>query len=288
MALMHGVNELKVELSLSVVIGHVDHGIRPESRKDAEFVRHCASNLGLKCLVRRVGPAPRSNIEAWARRKRYQALEEMRTKSSSNMILTAHTADDVAETLLMKLLANKEPTSIEHFDSARLLIRPFLGVSRGAVIQYLKVRKVEWREDPSNQSMRFTRNRVRQKVVPVLKEQFGESIIQVLADSATRLHRDLHLLRALGQEQASQLAALTFGTREWLKGLMAVLAGQPEPIKARVIEAVFTPMLPFQPGRGSSQRILEFLEAGRVGVELGSGITLRRAAGGIQIIQGRR
>lgn len=288
MALMHGVSELRVELGLGVIIGHVDHGIRPDSRKDADFVRNAASKLELDCIVRRVGPAPQSNIEAWARRRRYEALQEILARSSSNLILTAHTADDVAETLLMRLLANKEPTSIDGFDPTRCLLRPFLGVSRGAVIAYLKERGVDWSEDPSNQSMRFTRNRVRHKVIPILKEQFGESVIQVLADSAARLHRDLHLLRALGQEQASRLAALKFGSREWLKGLLALLADLPEPIKLRVVEAIFSPTLPFKPGRGSSKRILEFLESGRLGLELSSGLALRRSSGGIQIVRSKR
>jgi tRNA(Ile)-lysidine synthase len=287
MALLHGAVALRVKLKLSLVVGHIDHGLRQESGNDAIFVAEQSKQLGVMCEVLKLGAAPRTNLEAWARNERYRALEGLRQKHSCDAILTAHTANDVAETLLMKLLSNKEPSSILERDLRRHLIRPFLRVTRERVERFLLSHRAAWRDDPSNQSMRFLRNRVRLRLLPAIREEFGDSTVESLALAGLRLHQDLELLRALSGEHSNRISHLEFGGKEWLRALKALLAEIPRAMQVRLIEQLFTPHLSFLPGRAQSERILEFILEARQALELPKGGRLVRASGGLRVVSGK-
>ena len=163
---------------------HIEHGLRPaeESRADCEFVRGFCKKQNIKCLVASVPPGKIASfarrrgtgIEAAARffRRRIFFREAARL-GDDTYILTAHTKDDMLETLLMRVLRGSGPSGLAGMPSIRgRILRPLLNVSRADVIGYLTEKKIPWREDSTNSDEKFLRNRIRRRLVPLLNESF--------------------------------------------------------------------------------------------------------------------
>ncbi len=195
-AMLDIVVRLAPELGCEPVVGHVDHGLRPESQADAEFVSRLADRLGLRSLNRKgdtLALARREKLsrEAAARKLRYQALGEMAEEAGCDWILTAHTADDSAETFLMRFIQSTdwwEWTSIPR--KWGKVLRPMIAVRRADVKRYALGRGVAWRDDASNEDPRFRRNYLRLKVMPRLVEQGGGLDIPALARAGSEI-RDI-------------------------------------------------------------------------------------------------
>ncbi len=167
--------------SYPLVVGHVDHGLRHSSRADARFVRDLAKSWDLPCLVSRhsvktYAKAHHLGIEEAARDVRYAALAAMARKCKAGTIVTAHTLDDQAETILMNFLRGAGGAGLAGIPEIRLLspgskvilVRPLLGAAKVEILAYLKRHHLRFRQDPTNRSDRFTRNRIRQQVLPLL------------------------------------------------------------------------------------------------------------------------
>ncbi|MDR0495249.1 MAG: tRNA lysidine(34) synthetase TilS [Treponema sp.] len=167
---------------------HVEHGIRPaaESRGDAEFVQSLCQKLSVPCRVISVAPgaiaaAARKRgigIEASARlyRRRAWFREARRLESEGPVrVLTAHTADDMLETALMRILRGSGPCGLAAMPVSRgRLLRPLLTLSRRDVLAYLGEKGFSWREDSTNTDTQFLRNRIRRRLVPHLNEYFPQ------------------------------------------------------------------------------------------------------------------
>jgi len=169
---------------------HIEHGIRSaaESRGDAVFVRSLCEKLGVPCRVVSIAPGKIAalakergmGIEAAARHYRRRAWFRYAARleaggSGPVRILTAHTADDVLETVLMRILRGAGPAGLAAMPVSRgRLLRPLIALSRRDVIEYLSGNKIAWREDSTNVDTLFLRNRVRHCLVPLLTEQFPQ------------------------------------------------------------------------------------------------------------------
>lgn len=163
-----------------VVVAHVDHGIRPGSVDDAAAVARFAERLGAEHAERRVKPA--SDSEGAMREARYEALEAMREESGAEMILTAHTEDDQAETVLMALVRDAHVEALAGIPRARDRIRrPILDVPRTEVLAYAAKHGLEWQLDETNLEPRYLRNRVRKELLPLLERRYRPGIRRRLA-----------------------------------------------------------------------------------------------------------
>lgn len=172
-ALLHLLAELRRVLAPELVVGHVDHGLRTGSAEDADFVRDLARDLGLPFLVRQVHcHIPGRSTEETARERRYEALREMAQESRASRIATGHTATDQAETVLLRLVRGSGPLGLAAIlpVTREGVVRPLLCTTREEVRDYLRSRGLPWREDPSNRDPRFLRNRVRQEVLPRMRD----------------------------------------------------------------------------------------------------------------------
>jgi len=203
--------ELRDELGIVLSVAHVNHKLRgEESDADERFVADLARRHDLEFWVR-VAPVGRergSGIEAAARSLRYDFFRELvrgapdpthahnsrMSRAPVRKIATAHTLDDQAETVLLRMLrgtgirglAGIHPRLILR-DDGRVsgeVVRPILEVRRADLQEFLRARGQEWREDSSNRDRRFLRNRVRLAVLPILKETFGEPAVENLASLA--------------------------------------------------------------------------------------------------------
>ncbi len=209
LALLDLLHELAPGLSLSLEVIHVHHGLRPEADADAELVGRLAADLGLPVHVARVSvprEAPGEGLEAEARRARYAALRARAAACGASHIATGHTADDQAETVLMRLLAGAGPRGLAAIAPVRgSVIRPLLDVRRSQIEAHLRERGLTWAEDATNRDVRFLRNRIRHQVLPVLADAFGAGVVEALCRSASLTRR---LVSELEQRARSALGRL--------------------------------------------------------------------------------
>ena len=178
---------LAVEAGLEVTAWHVDHGLRPTSAAEARLVSEVASGLGVEgqCVTALVDDGP--NLEARARDARRAVLP--------SDVFTGHTADDQAETVLMNLLRGSGiPGAAGIGDPDR---RPLLALRRAETGALCADRGLEVVVDPMNADPRFTRNRIRHEVMPLLAEVTGRDPVPLLARHAERATEAVRLLRGL-------------------------------------------------------------------------------------------
>jgi tRNA(Ile)-lysidine synthase len=170
----------------------VDHGLRPEAAREARDVKRMARSLDLPHrTVRWTGAKPNTGLPAAAREARYRLLAQTARASGATHILTAHTRDDQAETLLMRILRGSGIAGLAAMareserDGVRLA-RPLLDISKSRLIATLNKAKIGFADDPTNRDTGFTRPRLR-AIMPVLAEEGGDA--RNLARLAARLAR---------------------------------------------------------------------------------------------------
>jgi tRNA(Ile)-lysidine synthase len=170
----------------------VDHGLRPEAAREARDVKRLARSLDLPHrTLRWTGTKPKTGLPAAAREARYRLLVQAARESGATHILTAHTRDDQAETLLMRMLrgsgiAGLAAMARETERKGVWLARPLLDVSKSQLIATLEKAKVGFADDPTNRDTNYTRTRLR-ALMPALAEEGGDS--RNLARLASRLAR---------------------------------------------------------------------------------------------------
>jgi len=196
-------------LILSVV--HVDHGLRPESGREAEFVKEVASRYGLPCRVIpvRVGGGPggeRLSPEEAAREARYAAFREEMERTGASRLATGHTADDRVETFLLRLITGAGPRGLGSIPPVRgPYIRPLIDVWRHEVLAYAESLPFQPLQDPTNLDLSIPRNLVRHAVLPYLEERFP-AVKRVLLREAETLAGLWEVLdREAGEAEARAL-----------------------------------------------------------------------------------
>lgn len=192
-ALLRAVLELREELGVVVSVAHFHHGIRgAEADSDLQFVKDLAAKFELE-FHSGAGDVPayargqKVSLETAARELRHQWFAKLVHQGNADKIATAHTLDDQAETVLMRILrgtGSRGLAGIFPAQETKHLIRPLLEVSRPEIEAYLRGLGQSWREDSSNRDLSHTRNRVRHELLPRLEQDFNVGIRQTLVDLA--------------------------------------------------------------------------------------------------------
>ena len=242
---------------LRLVVAHLDHGLRRGSSGDRRFVEIIAQRLGLPVIADRrpVGALRRreESPEEAARRVRRGFLLEAAATVGAETVALGHTLDDQAETILLRLARGTGPSGAAGMAAAGPgpFVRPLLGVTREALRAYLRRRRRTFREDPSNASLRFDRNRVRRLVVPVLAD-VNPGAARHLVEAAARIREDAALLDDLAARAFGRLARRTGDRRLALDARR--LASLPLPLALRVARIALDKV--GSPPRGVSSRHL--------------------------------
>ncbi len=189
-------------------VGHVNHRLRGrDSERDEALVRRLARRLGCEVFVAAAPIAGRQNLEERARERRYAALTEIARWQGFRRIATAHTLDDQAETVLHRLIRGAGPAGLVGIQACRGdgVIRPLLDVSHAEVLAFLKRRHLPYRLDRTNASPRFTRNRLRRRVLPLLERELNPRAKQALARLAELASDDESVLGRMAERYSRRV-----------------------------------------------------------------------------------
>ncbi len=249
-ALLHVLMSLAPSLRLRLAVGHVDHGLREGSAGDAEFVAGLAEAMGLPVLLERVAVEAGASLEARARDARFRALLAMAARAGADRIALGHTADDQAETVLMRVLQGAGPRGLAGIPPVREpFIRPLIDAARADVVAELLGTGLSWREDPTNRDVRFLRNRLRHEVLPRLAA-LNPAVVSALTRTARLAREHVEACTAWAERE---LAGARDASGEWRLS-RARLQALPTDVAAEALRLAAADLGHRAPLRGWAQR----------------------------------
>ncbi|MCK5798658.1 MAG: tRNA lysidine(34) synthetase TilS [Deltaproteobacteria bacterium] len=222
------------EHDLHVMACHVDHGLRGTSGAEAEEARRLGIGIGVEVVIERIEglSAVEGNLEERAREARYNVLEKVAERVGATWIALGHTAEDQAETLLLRLLRGAGTRGLGAMAPQRgLFVRPLLTSRRADLEAHLDRRGLAPLRDPSNADLRFARNRVRSALIPRLIAE-NPRAVEVLGRAAANLREDADALDAVARER---FASAWDGTSLHL----APLQGAPSALLSRILATAY-------------------------------------------------
>ncbi|MBA3848707.1 MAG: tRNA lysidine(34) synthetase TilS [Opitutus sp.] len=246
------------------VVLHFNHRLRGRAADDdEEFCREVCAALGVAFVTGRWENPPRAAGEAAARAARHAFFAREMKRRRLRLLWLAHQQDDIAETMLMRLTRGSgtaglaAPRPVQPQNDGRLHLRPMLTLTKKRIVAALRSAGATWREDESNLSDRFLRNRIRRSILPVLAKASGRDVLAACALSRERLQEDDEALEAWLDELAplgQRAAVLDLGC----------LAGKPRALWRRALHRW---LLAAQPetdlSRAGFEQLLAAVEQGR-------------------------
>ncbi|MBI5016387.1 MAG: tRNA lysidine(34) synthetase TilS [Deltaproteobacteria bacterium] len=266
--LLQALAALRGEAVGRVEVAHVDHGLRSDSDEDAQFCRRLAEELGMVFHLRCLGLKeflPGRGVQAEARRLRRAFFEEVRRVRDLGAVALGHHADDQAETVLFRLVRGTGPRGVRGMSAwDPPYVRPLLGLRRADLEAAVAAQGWAFREDPSNASPRFLRNRIRHEVLPLLAA-LNPSVVEALGRFAGLAADDDDLLSAVARAELTELArpepeGLRLSAESLLRHPLALrrrlylavweaVGCDPSVLEARHLEAVDALLEPGRPHR---------------------------------------
>lgn len=182
----------KVKDSNDIIIAHVNHQKREESKIEEKFIDEFAKASKIKCYIKQLPHYDGNNFQSWARDLRYEFFLDVATKENASILLLAHHADDNLETILLRLMRN---SSLEGYGGIRKyskyhsidIYRPMLSLAKDDILEYAKNNSLKYFDDSSNSEDDYARNRIRHHVVPILKKE-NPSLLKAVQNYSTTLH----------------------------------------------------------------------------------------------------
>ena len=261
-------------------VAHLNHQLREHAVCDEAFCRALAARIDVPFLAARADVAAlarewRCSIEVAARRARYAFLERARVGSAAVHIGVAHTRDDQAETVLMRLVRGAGTRGLRGALPVRgAVVRPVLECSRDELRAYLMARAEPWIEDETNADLSHPRNRVRHELLPLLAERYRPSVARVLARTADVAAHDDALLERLAEQALPTVAATAPGG---LRLDAAVLLALPLSLQRRLARRVLVLAgAKRAPGHGDVERLLAVCAAGGPAAAEAAGVRVER------------
>jgi tRNA(Ile)-lysidine synthase len=295
--LLHVLIQLRAALDLTLHVAHLDHALRGESRRDAEFVRELARQARVPSTIERQPVERLCEAESWsledgARRLRYQFLLDVARRCSASRVALAHTADDQAETVLLRLVRGTGlmglgaiPISrpLDYRSNGRKqghdiqLVRPLLRVWRRDITVYLKAHGLSACEDATNEDQRFLRNRVRHELLPLLERSYNGNVKTALTQLAEQSRWDYAYLQEAADRQWKRLAKSGQPTAP-VAISVAAFRRQPKALQRQVLRSAIR----WVRGEPAQVEYRHWLEAERLFLERPVG-TLLDLPGGVQL-----
>jgi tRNA(Ile)-lysidine synthase len=284
MVLLHVLWQLRKPLALQLYVAHLNHQMRSSAIEDAAFVETMACDLGLRaicetCDVPAYQRQHKLSPEDAARRLRYAFLRATATQLGADRIAVGHTADDQAETVLLHLLRGSGLRGLCGIPPVcEPIIRPLIRVPRADILDYARTHRLLFREDPSNDQRRYTRNRIRLDLLPALRQYYNPRLVQALCTTAQLLADDEAALQAVAHQYflSARLAAASAAVPLKLDALTSL----PLALQRRVLREALSELKGELQGITSAHiaAILALLQsgAGNKRLELPQGVVVER------------
>jgi len=241
--LLHVLVQLQPALRLKLCVVHVDHQLRPDSAADAAFVQALAARFKIPAVmeqrdVESLCRTHRWSLEDGARRIRYESFLKAAASWSADVLALAHTADDQAETVLMRLLRGSGLTGLAGIPVMRKaqgirIVRPLLNCWRQEITDYLASTGLTARQDASNADRRFLRNRIRHELLPWLARDYNPNIKQALVQLAGQSRVDGTYLESAAQRHWKRMAKPSRKGEISLK--LPALTRQPQALQRQLV-----------------------------------------------------
>jgi tRNA(Ile)-lysidine synthase len=238
-ALVHLLRELETAGHVVLAgVAHLNHQLRPEAGSDEAFCRALAGAAGVPCDVARAdvgvaAAAARVSVEVAGRDARYAFFEDVRVARGAHAVAVAHTRDDQAETVLLRLLRGTGTHGLRGALASRGgVVRPLLTCGRDELRAYLAARGVAWLEDTTNTDTALLRNRIRHDLLPRLVRDYQPGAARLLARTAELAHDDDAYLTAAADTAAG---AVSSNQGEGWRVAAAALLALPPAIGRRVV-----------------------------------------------------
>ena len=177
---------LKEKLKIEICVAHVNHLIREEAKGDAEFVKEFCRSKNIEFFykeynIKEKAKIEKISVEEAGRNARYEFFEEIAKESSINKIAIGHNKNDLVETLIMNILRGTGTQGLKGIlNKNGMYIRPLLDISREKIEEYCEKNNLKPRIDLTNFENNYTRNKIRNIVIPYLKKEFNPNILQTL------------------------------------------------------------------------------------------------------------
>lgn len=199
--LLHILHALAPDLGLELAVAHLNHGLRgPAADSDARFVEKLAGRLKLGFHCDRIHLDPSHGaLEERGRQARYAFFHRLAEDQGYTKIALGHHMDDNAEAVLMHLLRGSGIRGLSGIPPVRghRIVRPLIDLRRSEIIRFLQEHRIAFVEDATNKDLRFDRNRVRQRLIPFLQEQFNTNVVAVLHRTADLCWQEERWLQTL-------------------------------------------------------------------------------------------
>lgn len=188
MCLLDNLLELKAELKIEkIAVAHLNHMIRQEAKVETEYVKKYCEDKNIECFVKfvdvnKIARDEKIGTEEAGRKERYKFFDEVANKINANKIAIAHNCNDNAETVLMHILRGSGVSGLCGIKPYRegKFIRPLIKCERIEIEEYCKQKNLEPKYDKSNNDNTYTRNRIRNELIPYIKKEFNPNIIETL------------------------------------------------------------------------------------------------------------
>ena len=202
--LLNVLNKFKEKLNIKIYVAHINHSIRKEADEETEYVREFCKKIGVEFFFKKIDVEQEAKklkigTEEAGRNIRYAFFEEVAKKVGANKIATAHNSNDNAETVLMNIIRGTSISGLKGIEKMRdnKFIRPLIETTRDKIEEYCKIENLNPRYDKSNKENVYTRNKVRNLLIPYIQKEFNPNIIEGinrLSNIATEEERFLNIL----------------------------------------------------------------------------------------------
>lgn len=179
-------NQLKEKLNFEIFVAHINHGIRENSTLDEQYVENFCQKLNIECFVltadvKKIAKESKIGLEEAGRKVRYNFFDEVLEKTKSNKIAIAHNKNDRVETIILNILRGSGVLGLKGIEPQNgKYIRPIIEINRTEIEEFCSKNNLNPRIDESNFENEFSRNKVRNVVIPYVKEEFNPNIIETI------------------------------------------------------------------------------------------------------------
>ena len=187
MTLLHMLYHMKDIFDIEIYVAHVNHMLRKEADEETQYVEEFCKRLGVECYtkkidIEKVAMDEKVSTELAGRKARYAFFEEIAQKVGANKIATAHNANDNAETVLMNLMRGSGTSGLKGIEKMReeKYIRPIIECTRKEIEEYAQENQLHPKYDKTNEENIYTRNKIRNELIPYLEREFNPNIIETI------------------------------------------------------------------------------------------------------------